>query len=178
MPQSELDQVDHYEIHDLADRLLLMFRDIEDEEKRFFPSLRAIYDKPGGFPEAVEEIAGLLGREDSLQAILSEYEAFAAAYQDNPDILRFRFYRPLVLQAQLTDLQREPLHFTAAESYDPQRRLYISMDEIDRLLRGGKRSTDYRLAVYSFLPQSHRPQGARGFLKELPWGIQRVSWRK
>ena len=85
-PQSELDQVDHYEIHDLADRLLLMFRDMEDEEKRFFPSLRAIYDKPGGFPEAVEEIAGLLGREDSLQAILSAYEAFAAAYQDNPDI--------------------------------------------------------------------------------------------
>lgn len=35
MPQSELDQVDHYEIHDLADRLLLMFRDIEDEESGF-----------------------------------------------------------------------------------------------------------------------------------------------
>ena len=165
MPQSELDQVDHYEIHDLADRLLLMFRDIEDEEKRFFPSLRAIYDKPGGFPEAVEEIAGLLGREDSLQAILSEYEAFAAAYQDNPDILRFRFYRPLVLQAQLTDLQREPLHFTAAESYDPQRRLYISMDEIDRLLRGGKRSTDYRLAVYSFYRNHTDRREREDFLK-------------
>ena len=165
MPQSELDQVDHYEIHDLADRLLLMFRDIEDEEKRFFPSLRAIYDKPGGFPEAVEEIAGLLGREDSLQAILSEYEAFAAVYQDNPDILRFRFYRPLVLQAQLTDLQREPLHFTAAESYDPQRRLYISMDEIDRLLRGGKRSTDYRLAVYSFYRNHTDRREREDFLK-------------
>ena len=165
MPQSELDQVDHYEIHDLADRLLLMFRDIEEEEKRFFPSLRAIYDKPGGFPEAVEEIAGLLGREDSLQAILSEYEAFAAAYQDNPDILRFRFYRPLVLQAQLTDLQREPLHFTAAESYDPQRRLYISMDEIDRLLRGGKRSTDYRLAVYSFYRNHTDRREREDFLK-------------
>ena len=165
MPQSELDQVDHYEIHDLADRLLLMFRDIEDEEKRFFPSLRAIYDKSGGFPEAVEEIAGLLGREDSLQAILSEYEAFAAAYQDNPDILRFRFYRPLVLQAQLTDLQREPLHFTAAESYDPQRRLYISMDEIDRLLRGGKRSTDYRLAVYSFYRNHTDRREREDFLK-------------
>ena len=165
MPQSKLDQVDHYEIHDLADRLLLMFRDIEDEEKRFFPSLRAIYDKPGGFPEAVEEIAGLLGREDSLQAILSEYEAFAAAYQDNPDILRFRFYRPLVLQAQLTDLQREPLHFTAAESYDPQRRLYISMDEIDRLLRGGKRSTDYRLAVYSFYRNHTDRREREDFLK-------------
>ena len=62
MPQSELDQVDRYEVNALADRLLLMFRDIEDEDKRFFPSLRAVYDKPGGFPEASEEIAGLLSR--------------------------------------------------------------------------------------------------------------------
>jgi len=165
MPQSELDQVDRYEVNALADRLLLMFRDIEDEDKRFFPSLRAVYDKPGGFPEASEEIAGLLSREDGLQAILSEYEAFAAAYQENPAILRFRFYRPLALQAQLADLQREPLHFTAAEGYDPQRRLYISTDEIDNLLRGGKRSVDYRLAVYSFYRNHTDRKEREDFLK-------------
>ena len=165
MSQSELDQVDRYEVNALAGRLLLMFRDIEDEDKRFFPSLRAIYDKPGGFPEAAEEIAGLLSREDGLQAILSEYEAFAAAYQENPAILRFRFYRPLALQAQLADLQREPLHFTAAEGYDPQRRLYISTDEIDNLLRGGKRSVDYRLAVYSFYRNHTDRKEREDFLK-------------
>ena len=165
MPQSELDQVDRYEVNALADRLLLMFRDIEDEDKRFFPSLRAVYDKPGGFPEAAEEIAGLLSREDGLQAILSEYEAFAAAYQENPAILRFRFYRPLALQAQLADLQREPLHFTAAEGYDSQRRLYISTDEIDNLLRGGKRSVDYRLAVYSFYRNHTDRKEREDFLK-------------
>ena len=165
MPQSELDQVDRYEVNALADRLLLMFRDIEDEDKRFFPSLRAVYDKPGGFPEAAEEIAGLLSREDGLQAILSEYEAFAAAYQENPAILRFRFYRPLALQAQLADLQREPLHFTAAEGYDPQWRLYISTDEIDDLLRGGKRSVDYRLAVYSFYRNHTDRKEREDFLK-------------
>ena len=165
MSQSELDQVDRYEVNALADRLLLMFRDIEDEDKRFFPSLRAIYDKPGGFPEAAEEIAGLLSREDGLQAILSEYEAFAAAYQENPAILRFRFYRPLALQAQLADLQREPLHFTAAEGYDHQRRLYISTDEIDNLLRGGKRSVDYRLAVYSFYRNHTDRKEREDFLK-------------
>ena len=165
MPQSELDQVDRYEVNALADRLLLMFRDIEDEDKRFFPSLRAVYDKPGGFPEAAEEIAGLLSREDGLQAILSEYEAFAAAYQENPAILRFRFYRPLALQAQLADLQREPLHFTAAEGYDPQWRLYISTDEIDNLLRGGKRSVDYRLAVYSFYRNHTDRKEREDFLK-------------
>lgn len=165
MPQSELDQVDHHEVNVLADRLLLMFRDIEDEDKRFFPSLRAIYDKPGGFPEAAEETAGLLSREDGLQAILSEYETFAAAYQENPDIMQFPFYRPLALQAQLSDLQREPLYFTAAEGYDPQRRLYISTDEIDNLLRGGKRSTDYRLAVYSFYRNHADRKEREDFLK-------------
>ena len=164
MSQSELDQVDRHEVNALADRLLLMFRDIADEDKRFFPSLRAVYDKPGGFPEASEEIAGLLSREDGLQAILSEYEAFAADYQENPAILRFRFYRPLALQAQLADLQREPLHFTAAEGYDPQRRLYISTDEIDNLLRGGKR-TDYRLAVYSFYRNHTDRKEREDFLK-------------
>lgn len=165
MPQSELDQVDRYEVNALADRLLLMFRDIEDEDKRFFPSLRAVYDKLKGFPEAAEEIAGLLSREDGLQAILSEYEAFSAAYQENPAILRFRFYRPLALQAQLADLQREPLHFTAAEGYDPQWRLYISTDEIDNLLRGGKRSVDYRLAVYSFYRNHTDRKEREDFLK-------------
>ena len=165
MPQSELDQVDHHEVNVLADRLLLMFRDIEDEDKRFFPSLRAIYDKPGGFPEAAKETAGLLSREDGLQAILSEYETFAAAYQENPDIMRFPFYRPLAFQAQLSDLQREPLYFTAAEGYAPQRRLYISTDEIDNLLRGGKRSTDYRLAVYSFYRNHTDRKEREDFLK-------------
>lgn len=165
MPQSELDQVDHYEVHELADRLLLMFRDIEDEEKRFFPSLRAIYDKPSGFPEAAEEIAGLLSREDGLQTILSEYETFAAAYQENPDIMRFHFHRPQKLLEQLFDLQREPLHFTAAEGYDPQRRFFISGDEINNLLRGGKRSTDYRLAVYSFYRNHTERKERENFLK-------------
>ena len=165
MPQSELDRVDHYEINVLADRLLMMFRDIEDEDKQFFPSLRAAYDKPKGFPEAVEEIAGLLSREDGLQTIISEYKTFAAAYQENPDIMRSRFYRPQKLLEQLSDLQREPLHFTAAEGYDPQRRFFISGDEIDNLLRGGKRSTDYRLAVYSFYRNHTERKEREKFLK-------------
>ena len=165
MPQSELDRVDDYEVHQLANRLLLMFRDIEDAGKRFFPSLHTIYDRPSGFPEAMEKIAELLGQQDGLQTILSEYEVFAAAYKNNPDILRFPFYRPLKLQEQLTDLQREPLHFTAAEGYVPQRRFFISDDEIDNLLRGGKGGTKYRLAVYSFYREHSDRKEREHFLK-------------
>ena len=69
------------------------------------------------------------------------------------------------LLEQLSDLQREPLHFTAAEGYAPQRRFFISGDEIDNLLRGGKRSTDYRLAVYSFYRNHTERKERENFLK-------------
>lgn len=150
MPQSELDKVVDYERNTLADSLLLMFRDIEDEEKRFLPTLRAVYDTPGGFPEMGKKVAELLEQPESIQTLISEYEVFAEAYKENSNIMRFRFYRPLALQRKLLDLQCEQLTFTAAEDYNPQRRFFISTDEIDKILRGGSHSTDYRLSVYSF----------------------------
>ena len=165
MPQSELDKVADYEQNTLADRLLLMFRDIEDEEKRFLPTLRAVYDTPGGFPEMAKKAAKLLRQPAELQTLVSEYEVFAEAYKENPDIMRFRFYRPLALQQQLLDLQREPLTFIAAEDYNPQRRFFISTDEIDKVLRGGSRSTDYRLAVYSFYRNHTDRKERENFLK-------------
>ena len=65
------------ERQEFADRLLLKFRDIADVDKRFFPSLRAVYDKPGGFPEASEEIAGLYSKspcfKNSVAASMSLY---------------------------------------------------------------------------------------------------------
>lgn len=160
MPQSELDKVDNFEFNQLAERLLFMFRDIQDEEKRFFPTLRTIYEQNKAFPEASRKVEELISRPEGLQTLLSEYEPFAEAFQNEPGIMRYSFYRPQLLQQQLADLQRETLHFTAAEDYDPQRQLFISSDEIDNLLRGGKRSTDYRLAVYSFY-RNHMDQKER-----------------
>ena len=84
----------------------------------------------------------------SSDLLVEEAQSFLAAYEENRNLLRFHFHRPTQLLERLTDLQREPVRFTAAEDYDPQRHLFISLDEIDRLLRGG--TTDYRLGVYSF----------------------------
>lgn len=165
MPQSELDRVADYEINELADRAMLMFRDIEDEEKQYLPTLRAIYEEHSGFPDMKNALAVLLKEPKSLQTIISEYEPFSAAYKENPDIMSFRFYRPLALQEQLKDLQREPLIFTANQDYNPQRRFFISADEIDNILRGGKSSTDYRLAVYSFYRNHTDRKEREKFLK-------------
>mgnify|MGYP000237775396 FL=1 len=43
--------------------------------------------------------------------------------------------------------------------------MYISTDEIDNLLRGGKRSVDYRLAVYSFYRNHTDRKEREDFLK-------------
>lgn len=107
----------------------------------------------------------MLGHPEGLQNLQDELEQFVQAYRENRELLRFHFHRPQRLLEQISDLQREPLHFTAAEGYDPQRRFFISGDEIDNLLRGGKRSTDYRLAVYSFYRNHTERKERENFLK-------------
>ena len=131
----------------------------------YLPTVNAIYGKNRGFPEESAAISDLLGHSEGLQNLRDELEQFVTAYGENRELLRFHFHRPQKLLEQLSDLQREPLYFTAAEGYDPQRRFFISGDEIDNLLRGGKRSTDYRLAVYSFYRNHTERKERENFLK-------------
>lgn len=144
MPQSELDRVDGYERQQRAAQLWYLRQDFAEgtADAGFLPTINAIYNTHRGFPEESAAISDLLGHPEGLQNLRDELEQFVQAYGENRELLRFHFHRPQKLLEQLADLQREPLHFTAAEGYDPQRRFFISGDEIDNLLRGGKRSTD------------------------------------
>ena len=167
MPQSELDQVDGYERQQRAAQLWYLRQDFAEgtADAGYLPTVNAIYSTHRGFPEESAAIRDLLGHPEGLQNLRDELEQFAQAYEENREFLRFHFHRPQKLLEQLSDLQREPLHFTAAEEYDPQRRFFISGDEIDKLLRGGKRSTDYRLAVYSFYRNHTERKEREDFLK-------------
>ena len=167
MPQSELDLVDDYERRELAAQLWYLRQDFEQvtADVGFLPTVNSIYNTHKGFPDESAAIQELLRQPEALQTLRDELKSFVKVYELDRELLRFQFHRPQKLLEQLTDLQREPLHFTAAESYDPQRRLYISMDEIDSLLRGGKRSTDYRLAAYSFYRNHTDRREREDFLK-------------
>ena len=167
MPQSELDRVDGYERQQRAAQLWYLRQDFAEgtADAGYLPTVNAIYGKNHGFPEESAAISDLLGHPEGLQNLRDELEQFVQAYGENRELLRFHFHRPRKLLEQLSDLQREPLHFTAAEGYDPQRRFFISGDEIDNLLRGGKRSTDYRLAVYSFYRNHTERKERENFLK-------------
>ena len=167
MPQSELDRVDGYERQQRAAQLWYLRQDFAEgtADAGFLPTINAIYNTHQGFPEESAAISDLLGHPEGLQNLRDELEQFVQAYAENRELLRFHFHRPQKLLEQLADLQREPLHFTAAEGYDPQRRFFISGDEIDNLLRGGKGGTDYRLAVYSFYRNHSDRKEREGFLK-------------
>ena len=167
MPQSELDRVDGYERQQRAAQLWYLRQDFAEgtADAGYLPTVNAIYGKNHGFPEESATISDLLGHPEGLQNLRDELEQFVQAYRENRELLRFHFHRPQKLLEQLSDLQREPLHFTAAEGYAPQRRFFISGDEIDNLLRGGKRSTDYRLAVYSFYRNHTERRERENFLK-------------
>ena len=165
MPQSELDRVSDYERQQRAAQLWYLRQDFEEgtADAGYLSTVNAIYNTHRGFPEESAAIQGLLNHPEALQTIRDELEQFVQAYGENRELLRFHFHRPQKLLEQLSDLQREPLSFTANQDYDPQRRFFISDDEIDDILRSGGK--DYRLAVYSFFQNQPDPKERETFLK-------------
>lgn len=121
MPQSELDRVDGYERQQRAAQLWYLRQDFAEgtADAGYLPTVNAIYGKNHGFPEESAAISDLLGHPEGLQNLRDELEQFVQAYRENRELLRFHFHRPQKLLEQLSDLQREPLHFTAAEGYAP-----------------------------------------------------------
>lgn len=162
MPQSELDEVVHYERMQLADSIAYTSRDITKEarETGFLPLAMLAHSVKGGYPEVQKQIYGLLCESDTLQKCVDEWTAFNAALDAGQDLLRFRFYRPKEILERLRDLQREPLHFTVADGFTPDRQFFISADEIDKVLREGSGNTDYRLGVYAFYA-THKDKAER-----------------
>ena len=151
MPQEELLRVNVYERTALAERLLFVARDLSEEgrEHGFLPSFRAL---SGAFNDERDQIVSLMEEPGSLQTLTDEWHTFTDAFREDRDLLRFHYHQPTELLRQLEDLQREPVRFTVSEDYDPTPQRLISLDEIDKLLRGpdAERGTEDRLAVYAF----------------------------
>ena len=155
MPQEELDKVDAFEYRTLADTLCFAVRDFSEEadEKGYCKFIKLALSGRTSFPNTSEMIESALKNSDMLQNLINEWEEFVSAYEKEPELLRYKHYKPKEILSKLKDLQREPHIFTAAEGYDPKRRFFISEDEIEKLLRGGEYSSDYRIRVYKFFAE-------------------------
>ena len=168
MPQSELDRVQDFERMELAKSLIYARREFSDEarESGYLPLTTLTYSAKGGFPEIEVQMQHLLEDRDTLSQLVDEWTLFAAVYEKDRSLLRSRWYDPIALLRRLEDLQREPHIFTAAAGYAPQRRFFISDDEIDRILRGSERSYESRLDTFSFFSRNTDTKERERFLKQ------------
>ena len=150
MPQSELDQVQDFERRQIADSLIYARREFSEaaREAGYAPLTTLAYSVKGGFPESEAQMQKLLEDPATLSQLVDEWTLFAAAHASDRSLLRSRWQNPKTILQRLEDLQREPIVFTVAEDYNPQRKLYISDDELDKLVLSG--GGDYRLDVYAF----------------------------
>jgi len=150
MPERELLQASSFERKSIADSLWNLRQDFSEESKgNFLPVIGSIYGKRQGFPEESRQIAELLTDEKNLDIVIEELSAFNKAYEENPEILRFHFHYPKELLLKLSDLRREGIIFQAEKDFKPQREFFITRDEVENLLRGGKKNPDYRLGIYA-----------------------------
>lgn len=168
MPQSELDRVQDFERMELAKSLIYARREFSDEARDagYLPLTTLTYSGKGGFPEIEAQMQRLLEDRDALSQLVDEWTLFAAVYEKDRSLLRSRWYDPIALLRRLEDLQREPHIFTAAAGYAPQRRFFISDDEIDRILRGSERSYESRLDTFSFFSRNTDTKERERFLKQ------------
>ena len=150
MPQSELDRVQDFERKQIADSLIYARREFSESAKEagYLPLTTLAYSVKGSFPESEAQMKKLLEDPATLSQLVDEWTLFAAVHASDRSMLRSRWYDPKAILQRLEDLQREPIIFTAAEGYDPQRQFYISDDELDKLVLSG--NGDYRLDVYAF----------------------------
>ncbi len=168
MPQSELDRVQDFERMELAKSLIYARREFSDEARDagYLPLTTLTYSAKGGFSEIEVQMQHLLEDHDTLSQLVDEWTLFAAVYEKDRSLLRSRWCDPAALLRRLEDLQREPHIFTAADGYDPQRRFFISDDEIDRILRGSERSYESRLDTFSFFSRNADAKERERFLKQ------------
>ena len=150
MPQSELDRVQDFERKEIADSLIFCRREFSEAAKEagYLPLTTLAYSLKGGFPESEAQMKTLLEDPATLSQLVDEWTLFASVHASDRSMLRSRWYDPKTILQRLEDLQREPILFTAAEGFDPQRQFYISDDELDKLVLTN--DGDYRLAVYAF----------------------------
>ena len=168
MPRDELLRVNVYERTELAQSLVYTARDLSEEgrEQGLLPTFTSL---AGLFADERDQIMAHMDTPEKLQALIDEWRTFTEAYRKDRDLLRYHYHRPMRLLRQLEDLQREPLRFSVAEGYVPNPQRFISLDEIDKLLRGSDSDsgTEYRLGVQAFFLANTDSKDREKYLKSI-----------
>lgn len=156
MPQYELDKVDDYELNKVADRLTEFIRDLSDDYPNKDNCLQSIQKEIDGvlvYPDMVEKITDMLKDDEKRVQIFKEYSKMMDDYNAGMKIIRFNYaaqYSIPYIAEIIEGMKREPIRFKAKPGYLPDREMFISQDEIDKIIINGKNSHAYRLETYTY----------------------------
>ncbi len=172
MPQDKLDAVDDYEINKLADRIVEFNRNVKEDYEgndKLFPFVRSQLKDILGYPDEVEKITQLLDNPSYSEKVLDEYEEFMTALRKDGYFLRFEYaqeYTPYYIYEIVKGMRIEPVDFKTAADFNPDRQYFISNDEIENFLRGGKSSAEARFRIYTQLVNAETKEKRAKVLKD------------
>lgn len=156
MPQYELNKVDDYELNKVADRLTEFIRDLSDDypnKDNCLQSIQKEIDGVFGYPDMVGKITDMLKDDEKRAQIFKEYGKLMDDYNAGMKIIRFNYaaqYSIPYIAEIIEGMKREPIPFKAELGYLPDRKMFISQDEIDKIIINGKNSHAYRLETYTY----------------------------
>ena len=156
MPQYELDKVDDYELNKVADRLTEFVRDLSDDypnKDNCLQSIQKEIDGLFGYPDMVEKITDMLKDDEKRAQIFKEYSSLMDDYNAGMKIIRFNYetqYSIPYIAEIIEGMKREPIPFKTELGYLPERKMFISQDEIDKIIINGKNNHAYRLETYTY----------------------------
>ena len=156
MPQYELDKVDDYELNKVADRLTEFIRDLSDDypnKDNCLQSIQKEIDGVFGYPDMVEKITDMLKDDEKRAQIFKEYGKLMDDYNAGMKIIRFNYaaqYSIPYIAEIIESMKREPIRFKAESGYLPDRKMFITQDEIDKIIINGKNNHAYRLETYTY----------------------------
>lgn len=156
MPQYELNKIDDYELNKVADRLTEFIRDLSDDypnKDNCLQSIQKEIDGVFGYPDMVEKITDMLKDDEKRVQIFKEYDKLMDDYNAGMKIVRFNYatqYSIPYIAEIIEGMKREPIPFEAESGYLPDREMFISQDEIDKIIINGKNNHAYRLETYTY----------------------------
>ena len=162
----ELAEAAGYERSLLSEKLWYLYHDLSEgaREAGYLSCLSEI--KGNGFPEETRRLTEQLSDPAFRQTLKEEYAAFWTAYQQDRDLLRFRYHRPREIWENLKDLDLPRRTFSSELSQVPTVQHFITEDEIDAAMTGGSSFAGGKGRIYAFFMENHTDKEKVRFLKD------------
>ena len=163
-PQVVLDAARSNALHEHAEELSFMEGDMaEGVSELVFDDMELF---SGGYPDRTERIEKYLSQQENVLDLVDRLEGLAAAYEEDPSVMRFKYYAPDRMLAQFQKFAKEAIPYEARDGFAwNEHEMFITQDEIDAYLARGGAYSNSRLATYSFFLNHEDNKERTDFIK-------------